>query len=235
MYSGLPGERRQIWPGRHVAAAEAQMSKPAKVMVGMPTRGFPWVKSIIYAQELAHRLGTGLAIQAGQPVTLVRNRLVRSFLESDCTHFLMVDDDVEPPGGALEKLLAVDQAVATGVYPLLASGRIVASVKGIHDKDWPERCPAGIFPVKHAGLGFALVRRETFERIGFPWFNWPEEEDGTNVGEDVWFCHRVRQSGLQIVCDGSVVCGHVKSSFDLGRVWSPACGSSRPAAPGQPH
>jgi hypothetical protein len=154
------------------------MSKPAKVMVGMPTRGFPWVRSIIYAQELSHRLGTGLAIQVGQPVTLMRNRLVRKLLGSECTHLLMIDDDVEPPDGALERLLRLDRPVATGVYPLLASGRILAS----------------------------------------------EEENGTNVGEDVWFCHRVRQSGLQIFCDGSVVCGHVKSSFDLGRVWSPASG-----------
>jgi hypothetical protein len=198
------------------------MPKASKLMVGMPTRGFPWVKSILYAQQLATELGTGLAIQVGQPVTLMRNQLVRNFLKSDSTHLLMMDDDVEPPTGALAKLLAVDRPVATGVCPIFVSGRLAANVKGIQDKDWPEKCPAGIFPVKHCGLGFALVQRETFERIGFPWFNWPEEADGANVGEDVWFCHRVRQVGLQIFCDGSVVCGHVKSNFDLGRVWSPA-------------
>jgi GT2 family glycosyltransferase len=196
------------------------MTKAPKVMVGMPTRGFPWVRSILYAQQLATELGTGLAIQVGQPVALVRNRLVRTFLASDCTHFLMMDDDVEPPQGALARLLAMDRPVATGVYPLFSSGRLVASVKGIRDKDWPETCPPGVFPVKHSGLGFALVQRQTFERIGFPWFKWPEEEDGTNVGEDVWFCHRVREAGLQIVCDGSVACGHVKCNFDLAHAWS---------------
>jgi len=204
------------------------MSKTPRVMVGMPTRGFPWVQSIVYAQRLAAELGTGLAIQIGQPVALMRNRLVRDFLKSDCTHFLMMDDDVVPPAGALAKLLAVGRPVATGVYPLLAAGRVVASVKGIRDKDWPEKCPSKVFPIKHAGLGFTLVERATFERIGFPWFNWPEEEDGTNVGEDVWFCHRVRQAGLQIFCDGSVVCGHVKSSFDLGTVWSPTTETGAP-------
>ena len=198
------------------------MPKTPKVMVGMPTRGFPWVKSILYAQQLATELGTGLAIQVGQPVTLVRNRLVRNFLKSDCTHFMMMDDDVEPPVGALAKLLAVNRPVATGVCPIFVAGRLVANVKGIHDKDWPEQRQDGVFPVKHCGLGFALIQRDTFERISFPWFNWPEEEDGTSVGEDVWFCHRVRQAGLQIFCDGAVVCGHVKCNFDLGRVWLPA-------------
>jgi hypothetical protein len=158
-------------------------------------------------------------------VALVRNRLVRNFLKSDCTHLLMVDDDVVPPVGALAKLLAVDRPVATGVYPLCPSGRLVASVMGINDKEWPETCPTGVFPVRHTGLGFTLVQRATFERIGFPWFNWPEGDDGVSIGEDVWFCHRVRQAGLQIFCDGSVVCGHVKSNFDLGGVWPPASGS----------
>jgi hypothetical protein len=198
------------------------MPKPSKVMVGMPTRGFPWVRSILYAQQLAHELGTGLAIQVGQPVTLVRNRLVRTLLKSDCTHILMMDDDVVPPLGALARLLAVDRPVATGVCPIFVAGRLVANVKGIHDKDWPEKCPGGVFPVKHCGLGFTLVQRETFGHIGFPWFSWPEEEDGKNAGEDVWFSHRVRDTGLQIFCDGSVVCGHVKCNFDLGEVWSPA-------------
>jgi hypothetical protein len=141
----------------------------------------------------------------------------------------MMDDDVEPPIGALAKLLAVDRPVATGVCPIFTSGRLAANVKGLRDKDWPETCPPGVFPVKHCGLAFALVQRETFERIGFPWFSWPEEPDGTNIGEDVWFCHHVRQTGLQIFCDGSVVCGHVKSNFDIGRVWLPSPASDHTA------
>jgi hypothetical protein len=63
------------------------------------------------------------------------------------------------------------------------------------------------------------ARRLAFDRVAFPWFHWPEAEDGANVGEDVWFCNRVRQAGLQIFCDGTVICSHVKSNFDLAEVW----------------
>jgi GT2 family glycosyltransferase len=76
-----------------------------------------------------------------------------------------------------------------------------------------------VFPVKQCGLGCALIRREIFDRVPFAWFHWPEEEDGTNMGEDVWFCQRVRKAGFQIFCDGTVICGHVKSNFDLAEVW----------------
>ena len=198
---------------------EATAPSRPKVMVAMPTRGWPWVRSIIYAQQLAHKLGTGLAIQVGQPVTLMRNRLVRGFLKSDCTHLFFIDDDVVPPEDALARLLAVNRPVATGLYPISVQNRFVACIKGLHDNDFVETWRRDVFPIKHCGLGCALVQRETFERIGFPWFSWPEEEDGTNVGEDVWFCHRVRKVGLQIFCDGSLICGHVKNSFDLASVW----------------
>jgi len=202
------------------------MSKPdsglpeqPKVMVAMPTRGWPWVHSILYAQKLANQQGTGLAIGMGQPVALMRNRLVRVFLKSDCTHLFFIDDDVVPPDNALERLLAVNRPVATGLYPMTLMGRFVASIKSLHDTDWPETWGRETFPVRHCGLGCVLIRRDTFERMGFPWFNWPEEEDGTNMGEDVWFCNRARKAGLQIFCDGTVICGHVKNSFDLASVW----------------
>jgi hypothetical protein len=188
-------------------------------MVAMPTRGFPWVRSILYAQQLASELGGGLAIQVGQPVSVIRNRIARTFLESDCTHLLTIDDDVVPPLGALARLLAVDRPVATAVYPLYQFGRFTASVKGLHDKEWPETWPPSVFPVTQCGLGCALIHHEVFERVKFPWFHWPEDEDGVNMGEDVWFCRQVRQAGLQIFCDGTVVCGHVKSNFDLAEVW----------------
>ncbi|HEY3381278.1 MAG TPA: hypothetical protein VGK32_05880 [Vicinamibacterales bacterium] len=195
------------------------MADTTRVLVGMPTRGFPWIQSIIYAQQLATELGTGLALQVGQPVHVVRNRMVRNFLKSGCTHFFMIHDDVVPPPGALAKLLAIDRPVATGVYPLSRTGRPVSSVMGIHDETWPDRCPQSTFPVKHCGLGCVLVRREAFEKIGFPWFYWQEDADGGDVGEDVWFCQRVRRAGLQIYCDGTLVCSHVKSNFDLATVW----------------
>jgi hypothetical protein len=190
-----------------------------KVMVAMPTRGWPWVHSILYAQRLATELGTGLAIGMGQPVTLMRNKLVRQFLKSDCTHLFFIDDDVVPPSGAIARLMAVNRPVATGLYPMSLHGRFVASIRGLHDPDWAETWPRDVFPVAHCGLGCALIQREVFERIGFPWFAWPEDEAGTNVGEDVWFCRRVRKCGLQIFCEGSVICGHIKGSFDLASVW----------------
>ena len=146
------------------------MTSEPLIMVGMPTRGFPWVRSILYAQQLAAELRQGLAIQVGQPVTVVRNQIARTFLNSDCTHLFTLDDDIVPPAAALSRLLAVDRPVAAGVYPLHQFGRFTASVRGLHDEEWAEQWPRGVFPIKQCGLGCALIRREVFERVAFPWF-----------------------------------------------------------------
>ena len=57
--------------------------------------------------------------------------------------------------------------------------------------------------------------RDVFERTRRPWFQFGAAPGGRVIGEDVWFSNGVLQAGLEIVCDGSLHCSHVKDGMDL--------------------
>lgn len=66
---------------------------------------------------------------------------------------------------------------------------------------------SGLLPVYACGLAGMLIRRDVFEQIPPPWFELgrtnPEE-----IGEDVWFCEKLRRAGIPIVVDLDSVFGH---------------------------
>jgi hypothetical protein len=112
-------------------------------------------------------------------------------------------------------LLALDAPVATAPCPIFVDGRIVANVKGVDSDAWIGVPGAHVFPVSQTGLGLTLVRRDVFELIRTPWFQFGASSGGRVIGEDTWFSNGVTHAGLAIVCDGSVRCSHVKDGLDL--------------------
>jgi hypothetical protein len=187
----------------------------ALVQVAMPTRGCAYAPSLLWADDLARRCGLPLRVEIGRPIERVRTRIVKAFLETAASHLLMVDDDIVPPPDALERLLALDAAVATAPCPIFLDGRIVANVKGLGSDGWIEVPPPRVFPVSQTGLGLTLVRRDVFGSIRIPWFQFGASSSGRAIGEDTWFSNGVTKAGLNIACDGSVRCSHVKDGLDL--------------------
>jgi hypothetical protein len=53
--------------------------------------------------------------------------------------------------------------------------------------------------VSQTGLGFTLIRREVFERIRTPWFQFGAASGGRVIGEDTWFSNGVTQAGFEIL------------------------------------
>jgi hypothetical protein len=188
------------------------------VQVAMPTRGYAYAPSLLDAVELSRACGVPLSLEIGRPIEWVRTKIARAFLATSATHLLMIDDDIVAPEGALDRLLALDAAVATAPCPIFVDGGIVSNVKGLDNEQWVEVPPDAAFRVAQTGLGFTLIRRDVFEHIRTPWFQFGSAEEGRMIGEDVWFSNGVTQAGLEIICDGRVKCHHYKDGLDLLRV-----------------
>lgn len=136
----------------------------------------------------------------------LRNDLVRMALEDkQVTHVLFLDSDCiieEPkdPNEALKNLLACNAPIVSGLYRAKKS-------KGLYPYAMWAKHPAAEYgytdipkwtgnyiTVDAIGMGFCLIRREVFEKIPPPWFQW----DKPTPSEDFAFCEKARKAGYDI-------------------------------------
>lgn len=202
----------------------------ASVFIGCPCRGNPRMETAAWIAVTRDRFQADMSFVDGgsRPVQSARNETVRRFLKSGRDWMLWIDDDVVPPRDALDKMLAVaaekSATIVAGQYPVLSPEGLASSVRPL---DWPEGeqwpligksgWPSGVFEVEHCGFGIMLVHRSTILNMGWPWFGWIERENGTETGEDIFFCVNARRKGFKIWCAGDVRCSHYKT-LDLLRI-----------------
>jgi hypothetical protein len=63
--------------------------------------------------------------------------------------------------------------------------------------------PHGLFRVDAFGFGAVLIKRDVFERVPRPWFK------GHEGGEDIGFCRKAREHGIELWCDGRYWLAHL--------------------------
>jgi len=143
-----------------------------------------------------------------------RNRVRDHFLKGDYSHLLFLDTDIIAPCDVIERLLALDTDVASGVY----LGRVVIDGKlhlipilyrhhdggRVRTVTMTEAMNDDIFDISVCGLGCCLVRKTVVEKIRFRRFG-----NTSDSGEDTAFCLDVQGNGFEIKADTSVKCAHM--------------------------
>ena len=165
-------------------------SKP-NVLIATPCYG--GLMTHVYVHSLLKLMGAagaygfsaGLLTSAHDSlITRSRNALVKSFLDSpSATHLMFVDADIGFEPAALHRLLAFDEDLVAGMYPvkvvnwskMSASARQGMSAEelrlsGMHFVGVPctggEREERGGFVTgRYAGTGFMMIRRSAIERM----------------------------------------------------------------------
>lgn len=156
------------------------------------------------------------------PHDSARNYCVDQFLQTDDTHLFFLDDDVVPPVDALELLLAADVDVISGLYPsewfdnddgyIKKRNNVFSEIR--KDGELVEAKGKGIVPIRSCGGGCLLIKRHVVEeKVQMPWFKFHYNDRGLmDVGEDVDFCKKVHEAGVQLYAHMGVQCNHVKTS-----------------------
>lgn len=155
-------------------------------------------------------------------IASVRNAIVRQAQENGVTHLLMMDTDqtYEPNiiGNLLGDMVKNDIMVLGGRvhrrYPpydpiLYKLDKELNKYYLVDDKEWSQN---ELVEVEATGGGCLLINMELFDKIEYPWFKEvPAEESdtGTVIGEDIYFCKKVREKEIKIFVNTKVKIGHL--------------------------
>ncbi len=170
-----------------------------------------------FAQSLASLNKVGQCAVAFNACSLIydsRNKLAAKAMKDEFDYVLWLDSDMVFSPDILEKLIADDKDMVSGLYfrrtspytPVifkdskLEDGRLVWS-------DYTDYPKGELFKVAGAGFGCVLMKTDMiFDMIGKygDWFT-----PLYSSGEDLSFCYRARELGYEIWCDSRIKCGHM--------------------------
>lgn len=141
-----------------------------------------------------------------------RQLMINDALSTDnFTHILFIDDDTKFQCEAVDSLLSRKLPfVAANMCRKIMEDTGIAS--GIDGKAIDSTGRVGVEEVAHAGLGMALLEVSMLRQIDAPHFEiiWQPEQK-IYLGEDSYFCEKVRQAGFKVHIDhdASNMVGHI--------------------------
>ena len=191
----------------------SENGKPS-ILIGVPTNGdmkMLTVFSLVMATNMLRSLGHDMTFtcREGPYTHWNREHLVQDAMEAGVDYLMFIDTDVVFPVEAIPKLIAHDKDIVGGMYNL-KQDEPVTTIKLWNDdrsefralKDEP--LPAGLFRVAALPTGFMLVKASVFERLSFPYF-----PCDFGQGEDVSFCLKAQEAGIEVWCDPTIQIKHI--------------------------
>ncbi len=198
----------------------------------MPTRGTIFTKvQVAFEQEMIENGQLPFMLRTdNKPIPDCRNILAEQGLKTNATHFLLLDDDVIMPIGGLKRLIEADTDIAFIDYPMHYEGSRWGNMGTATYDNWLPGEPTKGKPIKWAGLGCALVKREVFEKMKTPFQKlgqaFRRDDNGKMIleqtdldlgggGEDSYFFIEAQKLGFKVKqVEG--VCGHARFARIVG-------------------
>lgn len=142
-------------------------------------------------------------------ISQARQDLVNEALERGSHYVLFIDADMRFPPDALIRLLAREKEVVGVNYSTRSKTPQFVAIKQrevIYQDARANRCPTlpestGVEKVHALGGGFLLIKAGAFQKIEAPYFQLTVNEDGTVLGEDVFFCRKLEDAGIDVWVD----------------------------------
>jgi hypothetical protein len=157
-----------------------------------------------------------IAYPNDKPIEANRNRLVSTFMKTNCDWLVQIDDDVVPPPNYLD-LILYNKDVISGVCYAYRQDAIVPLVLERNEEDglWKNmdvNPTEGLIEVDSTGTGAMIIHRRVFENpemLKHPFMSiW--NEDGTRKkGLDLMFCEKAKANGFKVWMHLQYKCSHI--------------------------
>lgn len=187
--------------------------------IGICSGGSIRVETVTSLVGNMHSLGqsnqpANLLFQIGGYVDVNRNKIVESAVAQGTTHLMFIDGDMVFPDDAILTLLGHNKDIVGGNYNVrldptskeLSGSTVKMKVdsKVVSLTELPEK----LFKCFSVATGFMMINTRVFEKLKYPYFE-AYEKDGLHHTEDVDFCRKVNEAGLEVWCDPSFKVGHI--------------------------
>lgn len=193
------------------------MASDPHVVIALPTTGI--VSSTVavgWAFMFGKMLGVGVRTEIMcsnlGDVATARRELVKLALDTEATHVFWLDADILPEPDAALRLLEDDERVIGGLYrkrgfpyePVVCSFDEEADMF----KSFSAFDPEGVTEVGGMGHGCLLVETSVYREMAayFEDDRWYVFDP--DLGEDLYFCKRLRALGVSVWLDARVRCSH---------------------------
>ena len=164
-----------------------------------------------------------------------RNMLTAMFLDSECTHLMFIDADIEWDAEAIIRMLAMDKDMVCGAYPKKTLPIDYAINLKFVDNDRKQvRMDNGAVEVLDASTGFMMIKRKVLEKMmqQYPELHYKNDsaldprynkycysffdtmhdpDDNRYLSEDYTFCRRWQALDGSIWIDPNTRLNHVGS------------------------
>lgn len=186
--------------------------------------GIPVIESVpveTYSSHLALAADMGeivevkiIVSESVMPHDRARIQIFDRAIEEECRYLMFVDDDNFIPRGSFKLLFDVmverSPVVVSGHY--LRRGYPYTSVWSVYrgDNTFQVDAQEGVHEINCSGLGCALIDVGWVkEHLDKPYFYMEQNQEGTQITDDVTFFRQIREKGGLVLGHGSVQCGHV--------------------------
>lgn len=184
-----------------------------KIAIGLPCHVFIAPQTAQSLAGLCGSLGRAgieheVRLFGNASLAFGRNALAAWSIKQEASHLLFVDTDMAFPSDGAERLLKHDLALVGANYARKTAERDSACFGIDGERIRPKA--GGLEEARTLGMGFALIRRDVLEAVGFPWFTLKADARG-GPAEDFLFCQAARVAGFPAYVDHalSAECRHV--------------------------
>lgn len=195
-------------------------ARPLKLMIAIPTLDYIHYKFVESLTNLSHALDKlnvnyDICFKHSTLVHLGRDWLAKKAYDEDYTHVLWLDADMVFEPDIFETLLKDEKEMVCGLFRSRHNNRrayaLFSSLYPAVRYEALESNPEllnDIFTVDGCGFACVLTRTDLLKRV---------LRDNNNTcfmptqafGEDLAFCERVKNLGIDIYCDPAVKVGHI--------------------------
>lgn len=199
---------------------ELKNQKPMNIFVAVPMNRPVEFRTFESFVRLANLRGVHSYMFGFTQNSLVydaRETLVDQFLKSPCDAIMFIDSDMVFHPQSVEILSYHDKPFITAKafkrvspYQPCFYNKIEIQADNQIYLESPVEYPTGLMKIDGAGLACALIKREAFEQIEKPYF-FPTP----NLGEDLSFCLKLKNAGVEMFVDLSLQFGHLTQDVIL--------------------